>query len=162
MKLKITSISFLIVGIVLGAIISSLTIQHYAPAMIIKELKSPFGTEKTIAKINEETTRLSGWEVLSIEHRSEKLKIANEYIDTYTIIRLCNKKSCKDMLADDERKKVAVLLPIQIAVYEKNNGQTYISIINHSILNGVLGKQYALPQEFERILHFAHYKSSVL
>ena len=52
---------------------------------------------------------------------------------------MCEPFAAAKMLVHDEYKLLTTMLPCTIAVYEKSNGKTYISIMNMEMLGMMYG-----------------------
>ena len=67
-------------------------------------------------------------------------------IGNFKIIKFCHGKFAADMLQADDRKKIGNMMPKSFAIYEKSDGQVYVSTMN----GGVIGKLFG--GETEKII----------
>jgi len=135
-KLFTVLISF-IVGIVVATAIGYYTL----PGMMIKEYPSPYSFEETLEKI-EANAKAAGWKVpksWKVNFQRNLLKVVKIDIGPNKLIKMCEPKAAADILIHDELKRLSVMMPCTIGVYEKSDGKTYITIMNMTILGLLFG-----------------------
>jgi uncharacterized protein (DUF302 family) len=86
-----------------------------------------------------ETIAAKGWKVLVSHDLKEILDKKGYRVLPVTVIELCNPKYSSRLLARDEERNVASLMPCRVAVYEKSDGKTYVSRMNAELFAGMLG-----------------------
>ncbi len=52
---------------------------------------------------------------------------------------MCEPQAAADILKHDKLKKIAVMMPCKVAIYQKSDGKTYISIMNMNLLGTAFG-----------------------
>ena len=140
----------LIVGAVLG--IGSLQIpavqkiigKSLAPQMLI-EIESPLDFYDTLDKL-EENAKAAGWKVPQkwrVNFQRNLEKVTGVDIGPNEVIKMCEPEAAVRMLKHDEYKLLTTMMPCTIAVYEKSNGKTYISMMNMEILGLMYGGEVA-------------------
>ena len=140
----------LIVGAVLG--IGSLQIpavqkiigKSLAPQMLI-EVESPLDFYDTLDKL-EENAKAAGWKVPQkwrVNFQRNLEKVTGVDIGPNEVIKMCEPEAAVRMLKHDEYKLLTTMMPCTIAVYEKSNGKTYISMMNMEILGLMYGGEVA-------------------
>ena len=140
----------LIVGAVLG--IGSLQIpavqqmsgKSLAPQMLI-EVESPLDFYDTLDKIVE-NAKAEGWKVPKkwrVNFQRNLEKVTGEDIGPNEVIKMCEPHAAVKMLKHDEFKLLTTMMPCTIAVYEKSNGKTYISMMNMDMLGLMYGGEIA-------------------
>jgi len=140
----------LIVGAILG--IGSLQIpavqkmigKSLAPQMLI-EVESPLDFYDTLDKL-EENAKEAGWKVPKkwrVNFQRNLEKVTGEDIGPNEVIKMCEPYAAVKMLKHDEYKLLTTMMPCTIAVYEKSNGKTYISMMNMEILGLMYGGEIA-------------------
>ncbi len=135
-KLFTALISF-IVGIVVAAAIG----YSALPGMMVKEIPSPYSFDETLEKI-EANAKAAGWKVpksWKVNFQKNLLKVVKIDIGKNKLIKMCEPKAAADILIHDELKRLSVMMPCTIGVYEKSDGKTYITIMNMSILGLLFG-----------------------
>ncbi len=147
MKTKLIAIVFLIFGILIGIIFSGAVMSISAGEMMVKELKSPYEFEKTVEVITDRINGKDGWSVTSIiDQNKEVSENGGSSIGKFKIIKYCHGGFSSRMLKSDDRKKIGNMMPKSFAVYEKSDGQVFVSTMN----GGVMGKMFG--GEVEKII----------
>jgi len=147
MKVKITVTVSLIFGFILGIIFAAAAISISASEMMVKELKSPYDFDKTVRVVSDRINNKAGWHVTNVIDQNHEVKENGGYeIGNFKIIKFCHGKFAADMLQADDRKKIGNMMPKSFAIYEKSDGQVYVSTMN----GGVIGKLFG--GETEKII----------
>ncbi len=140
----------LIVGAILG--IGSLQIpavqkmigKSLAPQMLI-EVESPLDFYDTLDQLVE-NAKAAGWKVPSkwrVNFQRNLERVTGVDIGPNEVIKMCEPEAAVRMLKHDEYKLLTTMMPCTIAVYEKSNGKTYISMMNMEILGLMYGGEIA-------------------
>jgi len=132
----------LILGVVLTGTVGFWYVKNHSDEMMISEYESRYDTVNlTVEAIYDgvdaynaahanETGRVGKWSVIGMLNVTENLndKDPEKYGDMkdVKIVNLCNAKIAHDLLDDDDRRKLATLMPCAIAVYETDDG-IYVS-----------------------------------
>ena len=142
MKIIISFIIGVIVGI--GALfvppVQQMIGQSLGSQMLI-EVESPLGFDETMVKL-EETAKYAGWKVPSkwkVNFQKNLLKVTGTDIGKNQVLKMCEPAAAAKMLVHDEYKLLTTMMPCTIAVYEKSNGKTYISLMNMEMLGMIYG-----------------------
>lgn len=154
------------IGLVVGIIVTGLAVLLMAPGMMLGEIKSPYGPDKTVKMIQKEIKKLNEeegleWKNASVKplHKSIKKHGAGDLRPLY-LVNLCEPHHAKRILEGDDRKKMSVMMPCTVTVYEKSNGETYISHMNPGIMGSMFGGVVAevmgeVAEQQDRLLAFA-------
>ena len=139
-----------IVGLVLGVIvvIGSLQVpavqqrvaKSFGSHMLI-EIESPLGFDETLEKL-EENAKYMGWKVpkkWKINFQQNLQKVTGTDIGKNQVLKMCEPEAAARILVHDEYKLLTTMMPCTIAVYEKSDGKTYISIMNMEMLGMIYG-----------------------
>ena len=108
---------------------------------MLTEYESPLGFDETLAKI-EENARYAGWKVPNkwkVNFQKNLLKVTGTDIGKNQVLKMCEPDAAVKILVNDEYKKLTTMMPCTIAVYEKSDGKTYISVMNMEMLGMVYG-----------------------
>ena len=139
MKKVIISAS-IVLGFVLGVIFTGITISVSSGQMMVKELKSPYDFDKTVTVMSERINAKEGWHVTTIINQNkETIENGGFAIGNYKIIKYCSGAFSARMLKADDRKKIGNMMPKSFAIYEKSDGQVYISTMNGAIMGKIFG-----------------------
>jgi len=164
MRKKLVSIVFLSIGILLGVIITSITLNISVGKMMLKEMKSPYDYQKTVATIVERINMKNGWHVVEVYDMNKEV-IANggKPIGKYSIIKYCSGKYASQMLISDDRKALGAMMPKAFAIYEKSDGQVYVSTSNGMVMGKLFGGETEnlieiVSLDIEDILRFMNFK----
>lgn len=132
--------SLLIVGLLVGAILSVLIIFYTSPSIILKENQSKYSFEKSLSLLEEEITK-GGWSI-PVKHdlQASLLKNGKEKVNKVVILELCNPDLAEKILKTDDERVVSNMMPCRISLYEKSDGNTYYSRMNAGLLAKPMGK----------------------
>lgn len=135
---KLFTVLFSFIG---GAVVTAAIVFYSMPGLMIKEIPSPYSFEETLVKI-EANAKEMGWKVpktWKVNFQKNLLKVVKIDIGPNKLIKMCEPKAAADILIHDELKRLSVMMPCTIGVYEKSDGKTYITIMNMKILGLVFG-----------------------
>ncbi len=106
------------------------------PVMI--ENQSQFGFDETIVKLSKDILE-NGWKITITHDLQETMKKNSKEVLPVKVIELCNPNHAFQILSKDELRNVSPMLPCRISVYEKSDGNTYISRMNAPAFAGMIG-----------------------
>ena len=98
------------------------------------EKPSKFSFEKTVEAVKS-AAQEAGWSIPTEHDMQMSMKKAGKDVKPARIIVLCNADHAYQILNNDENKHFLSMMPCRIAIYEKNDGKTYLSIMNLSLIN---------------------------
>ena len=154
------------VSFVVGILLTLLVAYMSAPSMMLGEIESPYGAKKTVEMIQKDIKKLNesqgtNWKNPSVKplHKSIKKHGAGSIRPVY-LVNLCEPSHAKKILSGDERKKVSVMMPCTVTVYEKSNGKAYIGHMNPGIMGSMFGGKVAevmgkVAEQQEKFYSFA-------
>jgi uncharacterized protein (DUF302 family) len=154
----------IIFGFILGILFSGITLSVSSSEMMVKELKSPYDFEKTISVMTNRINSKEGWHVTNvIDQNKEIVENGGREIGNFKIIKYCHGGYSWRMLKDDNRKKIGNMMPKSFAVYEKTDGQVYISTMNGAVMGKVFGGEIEaiieeVAVEVEDMMRFVNLK----
>lgn len=147
MKMRINTVISLIFGFIVGIIFTGVVISVSSGEMMVKELKSPYDFDKTVDVITRRINETKGWHVTDVIDQNKEAKENGGFdIGNFKIIKYCHGGYSARMLEADNRKKIGNMMPKSFAVYEKSDGQVFVSTMN----GGIMGKLFG--GETERII----------
>ena len=147
MKTKVRTIVYLIFGFIAGIIFSGVVINISSGEMMVKEMRSPYDFEKTVSVMTDRINGKEGWHVTGVIDQNEEVTMNGGYpIGNFKIIKYCSGKYSAEMLSVDDQKKIGNMMPKTFAVYEKSDGQVYVSTMNGAVMGKMFGG------EIERII----------
>lgn len=167
MKTKLIAIVFAVFGLLIGIIFTGIAINLSAGRMMIKEMKSPYDYEKTVETIVTRVNSMPEWHIVTVyDMNKEVIENGGKPIGKYTIIKYCSGKYASEMLMDDDRKPMGAMMPKAFAVYEKSDGQVYMSTANGAVMGKLFGGESEtiierVSLEVEEMLRFMNFKFSL-
>lgn len=96
---------------------------------IVIEQKSKFGFEKTVQVLTENAEKRE-WKVPFIHDLQQSLAKSGKSVKPVKVIEICKPQFSGKMLELNDERIISVMMPCRISVYEKDNGSTYVSLIN--------------------------------
>lgn len=131
----------ILISFILGAVVAAALGFYSLPGFMIKEVQSPYGFEETMEKVKTNAKGL-GWKVpksWNINFQKNLQKVVKVDIGPNQVIGMCEPQAAADILKHDNLKQLAVMMPCKVAVYQKSDGKTYISIMNMNLLGTAFG-----------------------
>ena len=125
-------------GILIGIVITLLAGVKLMPRMMVAEIQSPMGYEETIAYIHHNVTN-AGWKVSALMRLDRTLAREGKTVLPAASLKICQPDYAERVLKDDDARFLAVMMPCSIAVYEKNDGKTYVSTMNTGLMGRLFG-----------------------
>jgi len=167
MKTKLTAIVFAVFGLLAGIVFTGIAINLSAGKMMIREMKSPYDFEKTVETIVNRVNSAPGWHVVTVFDQNKEVQAhGGKAIGKYNIIQYCSGKYSSEMLAADNRKTIGAMMPKNLVVYEKSDGQVYVATSNGAVMGKLFGGETEsiierVSLEVEGILSFMNFKYSL-
>lgn len=167
MKTKVIIIVSLIFGFLLGIILSGIIFSVSSGEMMVKEIKSPYDFDKTVELLTARINQKAGWRVTSIIDQDKAVTENGGFpIGKYKIIQYCSGSNSAEMLKADNRKKMGVLMPKTFAVYEKLDGQVFVSTMNGAVMGKLFGGDIEriienVSLDVEGMIQFLNFKFSL-
>jgi len=147
MKSKILITVMLLFGFIAGIVFTAVTISVSSGEMLVKEFKSPYDFDKTVTVMTERINGKDGWHVTNIIDQNKAVSENGGFpIGNFKIIKYCHGGYSAEMLKTDDRKKIGAMMPKSFAVYEKSDGQVFVSTMNGAVIGKLFGG------EIERII----------
>lgn len=96
---------------------------------LIIEQASPFDVattvEKLIAAANEKE-----WQNPAVHNLQQSLAKAGKEVKPVQVIEICKPEFSGKMLEKNHERIASIMMPCRISVYEKDDGKTYIALLN--------------------------------
>jgi uncharacterized protein (DUF302 family) len=102
---------------------------------IVIENCSRFNFDKTVEMITAEAEQ-RGWSVPAVHNLQQSLAKSGKTVRPVKVIEICKPQYSGQMLELNDERIISVLMPCRISVYEKNDGLTYVSMLNAAELAG--------------------------
>lgn len=155
------------IGFLAGIIFAGAMMSVSAGHMMITEMKSPYDHAKTVETIIDRIGSKEGWHVVAVyDQNKEVVEHGGAPIGKFAIIKYCNGRIASQMLAADDRKGMGAMMPKAFAVYEKSDGQVYVSSANGAVMGKLFGGETEriieqVSLQVEQMLQFMNFKFTV-
>jgi len=143
-------------GLAAGVVLCGVIIWTAMPSMMIVTKGSQLGFDETVAAL-ERNIEQQGW-VLSrvVDMNKSMAKHGVEFEPRVKLVKLCNAKYAKSILATD--RHISVMMPCTFSVWEGDDGKVYVSKMNMGLMAKMFGGNIAevmggpVAEDEERIL----------
>lgn len=109
---------------------------------LIVEQKSKYSFIETVERLTTEAKE-SSWNIPVIHDLQKSLLKSGKEINPVTVIEICKPEFSGKLLELNYERIISVFMPCRISVYEKNDGKTYVALINGEALAGSQPKNIA-------------------
>ena len=119
--------------------------EDQAMPQMLREVVSPFGFDETLEKL-EANAKAQGWKVpkkWKVNFQKNLQHVTGIDIGKNKVIKMCEPQAAAELLVKDEYKILTAMMPCTIAVYEKSDGKTYISLMNLDLMGAMYGGDVA-------------------
>jgi uncharacterized protein (DUF302 family) len=99
------------------------------PDRIVIEYQSRYDFDKTVELLVTQAERKE-WKVPAVHDLQQSLAKSGKSVKPVKVIELCKPRYSGQMLELNHERIISVMMPCRISVYEKEDGLTYISLIN--------------------------------
>lgn len=100
---------------------------------LIVEKPVKFDFETTVEKLVTEAQRRE-WSVPAVHDLQQSLAKAGKKVKSVKVIEVCKPKYSGQMLELNNERIMSVMMPCRISVYEKDDGKTYVALLNGSLM----------------------------
>ncbi|HEY5139117.1 MAG TPA: DUF302 domain-containing protein [Methylococcales bacterium] len=100
--------------------------------MIIEKV-SPWDFEKTVEFLLGAATKMN-WNILTVHDLQHSLAKAGKIVNPVKVLEICKPEHSGKILSKNDERIVSVLLPCRLSVYLKEDGKTYVAIMNIAAL----------------------------
>jgi uncharacterized protein (DUF302 family) len=111
----------------------------------VVEKPSRFGFDATVEKLTNEA-ELREWKVPAVHDLQQSLAKSGKSVKPVKVIEICKPKYSGQMLELNDERIISVMMPCRISVYEKEDGKTYVSLINAGEMT------QSLPSNIARVM----------
>ena len=102
------------------------------------ESLSRYDFDQTMEKLSEIILN-GGWNISVTLDLQASLNKSDIAVLPVKVMEVCNPKLASQILQDSDTRVYSSMLPCKISVYEKDNGKTYLSILNSGALASQIG-----------------------
>lgn len=123
-----------------GAVVVILLAYNFAGSLMFREIPSPFGVEETVARIQQNIQNAgNGWSLSGLRNAAKPIEMDGGNVLPVLMIEACSTRYSGPILKDDSLRFLSNLMPCKISVYKKNDGKTYIGMMNAELIGSLFG-----------------------
>jgi uncharacterized protein (DUF302 family) len=130
---------FALVGVIIGAAAMLVVGWYIMPGLMIQVDRSDLPFDQTVEAIRN-AAMTEAWQIPKVYNIQESLiNAGQEDIGPLKVISMCKPEYASGILAFDDNKSVAAMMPCRIAVYQTADSQVYISRVNLGMMSRMFG-----------------------
>lgn len=116
------------------------------------ENRSRFGFEETINQFTKLVPE-NEWKVIQILDLQETMKKNGKDVLSVKVLEICKPDYAYRLLSEDSLRIYSNMLPCRVSVYEKTDGETYISRMNSEMFASQIGgvMQEVMSKAFDEV-----------
>ncbi|MFA5974345.1 MAG: DUF302 domain-containing protein [Lentimicrobiaceae bacterium] len=112
-----------------------------ANQLIIEQL-SPYDVATTVEKLIETATRKE-WQNPAVHNLQQSLAKSGKEVRPVQVVEICKPEYSGNMLEKNHERISSILMPCRISVYEKEDGKTYVALLNMAGMTGGMHESIA-------------------
>jgi uncharacterized protein (DUF302 family) len=130
-------------GFLIGIILLGVVMFFKAGSFMFREVESPYSVEETAARIQRNIQRLEnrGWKLSGLRDPSKAVAATGTNVMPVLLVEACSTKYSAPLLKEDATRVLSILMPCTITVYKKDNGKTYIGLMNAGLMGKMFGEK---------------------
>ena len=101
--------------------------------MIIEQV-SPFDVPTTVEKLVGAATERD-WQNPAVHNLQQSLAKSGKEVRPVQVIEICKPEYSGQMLEKSDERIVSIMMPCRISVYQKEDGKTYVALLNTSAMS---------------------------
>ncbi len=130
----------IIAGFISGIVVVALLAYSYMGSLMFWEVESAFGVEETVARIQQNVQNVgNGWTLSGLRNPGKAVESSGGNVLPVMMVEACSTKYSGPILKDDSVRFLSILMPCKISVYKKNDGKTYIGMMNAGLMGKMFG-----------------------
>jgi len=132
-----------LLGFILGIFLSAIYLMNSAGNLMFNEIQSPFGVEETAARIQANIQSLSqkGWKLSGLRNPAKAVAFDGGNVMPVLLVEACSTKYSGPILKDSSTQILSLLMPCSISVYKKDDGKTYVGMMNSGLMGKLFGSK---------------------
>lgn len=134
-----------VVGFIGGIVFTGVMVFLMMGSLMFNEVESPYGVEETAARIQRNVQGLEhkGWTLSGLRNPSAAVAATGGNVPPILLVEACSTAYSGPILGDDATRILSILMPCTITVYKKDNGKTYIGMMNAGLMGKMFGSTVA-------------------
>lgn len=131
----------LLVGFGLGFVVCGVAVFLVMPSLMIVTHECKQGVDETITQLTD-AAQAQGWVVSTTMNMNKSLAQHDVAFEPKVqVLKICQPQYAESVLSSD--REVSCLMPCSIAVYEGDDGKTYLSKMNVGLMGKMFGGNVA-------------------
>lgn len=127
-------------GFIAGLVFVAALAYSFMGSLMFREIPSPFGVEETVARIQQNIQKAgNGWSLIGLRDPAKAVHNDGGNVLPVLMIEACSTRYSGPILKDDNIRFLSILIPCKISVYTKNDGKTYIGMMNAGLFGKLFG-----------------------
>lgn len=132
--MNLSSLLLIAAGVVLGIGLVAGLAFALLPRLMLPERPSRFPLDETITRLAD-AARAAGWVVQSIVELEKSIeKNGGGIVRPVRLVNLCQAQHAARIMRVDAARRVSVLMPCTISVYEKSDGSVWVAAMNPGLV----------------------------
>lgn len=120
---------YLLTGLVVGVGATMLFAPKTPQPLKFEEKVSRYGFDETVQML-EESAKQHQWRLPAVHDMQKTMASIGKEVKSARIYELCKPEFAYEVVGFDQNRMLTSMLPCRVAVYEKNDGVTYISFMD--------------------------------
>jgi uncharacterized protein (DUF302 family) len=112
---------------------------------LIVEKASRFSFSETVDRLKS-LAEEDGWNVPAIHDLQQSLAKSGKHVKPVKVLEICKPRYSGQMLELNDERIISVMMPCRISVYEKDDGKTYVSLLDAAPMAA------SLPENIGRVM----------
>ena len=124
----------------LGMLLMGCMVWIMMPKMMLTSYKSENNIEETVDKLKVAINAAENWKVTGeFDFQKNIHDAGHDKIEKVGSFAICNPKYASMILAEEPNRKVTSIMPLKIGIYQKKNGDVYVSELNIGLMGMMFG-----------------------
>ncbi|MBS2213428.1 DUF302 domain-containing protein [Carboxylicivirga mesophila] len=129
---------YVIIGLIVGALVMLFVVRSLAPKMMLVESQSMYSFEETLERLQAAVDE-KGWKTPHVHDLQATMAKFNYDVNKVKVMEVCKPDIAQLILSKDDERIASTLMPCRISVYEKSDGNVYVSRLNSVKMGGLFG-----------------------
>ena len=127
-------------GFIAGVVFIGLLAYNFMSSLMFREIPSPYSVEETTARIQQNIQNVgNGWSLSGLRNPAKAVEADGGNTLPVLMVEACSTKYSGPILKDDTVRFLSILMPCKVSVYKKNDGKTYIGLMNAGLMGKMFG-----------------------
>jgi len=123
-----------------GMLLMGIAVWIMMPKMMLTTYKSENNLKETLDKLKDAILAAENWKATGdFDFQKNIHDAGHNKIEMVGSIAICNPKYASMILSEELNRKVTAIMPITIGVYEKKNGEIFVSELNIGLMGMMFG-----------------------